>query len=65
MEASAEELASCYEPMKQTLLFFAAARPVGQDAQALALLTMLLDCGIPVDHADVNGHTALFYAAFK
>jgi len=64
-KASPEELASRYEPMNQTVLFFAAARPVGQDAQALALCAMLLARGIPVNHADVNGHTALFYAAFK
>eukprot|EP00434_Breviolum_minutum_P037786 symbB.v1.2.033505.t1/scaffold4173.1/size43543/1 len=64
-EASSQDLASCYEPMNQTLLFFAAARPVGQDAQALALCTMLLnsDSGIHLNHADVNGQTALFYAA--
>jgi len=49
--------------MNQTLLFFAAARAVGQDAQALALCNMLLDSDIPLNHADVNGQTALFYAA--
>jgi len=39
--------------------------PNGIHAEALALCTMLLDSGIPVNHADVNGQTALFYAALQ
>eukprot|EP00438_Fugacium_kawagutii_P025675 Skav205820 [mRNA] locus=scaffold307:527493:528752:+ [translate_table: standard] len=52
-----------YKPRDQTTLFFAAARQSGQDTQALALCRMLLERGVPVNHADELGQTALFYAA--
>ena len=63
VQSSLAELSSCYQPFNQTMLFFAAARAFGQDAQALALCSLLLESGgINLNHADVHGQTALFYA---
>eukprot|EP00438_Fugacium_kawagutii_P025676 Skav205821 [mRNA] locus=scaffold307:535344:536603:+ [translate_table: standard] len=56
-------LLSRYKPRDQTTLFFAAARQHGQDSEASALCRMLLERGVPVNHADELGQTALFYAA--
>ncbi|CAL1169564.1 unnamed protein product, partial [Cladocopium goreaui] len=47
---------ACYKPCDQTIVFFAAARPVGQDAEALALCKMLVERGIDgidINHGDV------------
>eukprot|EP00438_Fugacium_kawagutii_P015501 Skav201349 [mRNA] locus=scaffold2643:18494:19630:+ [translate_table: standard] len=55
----------CFQPtlQNQTALFFAAARKVGQDLQALALCRLLLQRGISIRHTDELNQTALFYAA--
>eukprot|EP00434_Breviolum_minutum_P037928 symbB.v1.2.033632.t1/scaffold4207.1/size89611/3 len=53
MQSSISDLATCHHAMNQTYLFFAACRPVGQDAEALSLCRMLLDRGISVNHTDV------------
>eukprot|EP00435_Cladocopium_sp_Y103_P009446 s1655_g2.t1 len=52
-----------FMPKDQTLLFWAAARRSGQDAQAMALCRMLLDLGINVNPLDDLKQSALFYAA--
>ncbi|CAL1169556.1 unnamed protein product [Cladocopium goreaui] len=56
-------LATRYKPSDQTIVFFAAARRVGQDAEALALCKMLVERGIDINHGDELHQTALFYAA--
>ncbi|CAL1160049.1 unnamed protein product [Cladocopium goreaui] len=63
--SSAAILGTRYKPSDQTILFFAAARRVGQDAQALALCRLLVDRKINIDinHGDALRQTALFYAA--
>eukprot|EP00438_Fugacium_kawagutii_P014526 Skav232269 [mRNA] locus=scaffold882:108465:113848:- [translate_table: standard] len=61
--STAATLNTRYKPRDQTTLFFAAARQSGQDTQALALCRRLLERGVPVNHADELGQTALFYAA--
>eukprot|EP00435_Cladocopium_sp_Y103_P033703 s82_g8.t1 len=52
-----------YKPSDQTIVFFAAARRVGQDAEAMALCKLLVDRGIGINHGDELNQTALFYAA--
>eukprot|EP00435_Cladocopium_sp_Y103_P063634 s205_g25.t1 len=62
-DSSLAALATRYKPCDQTLVFFAAARRVGQDAEAMALCKMLAERGIDINHGDELNQTALFYAA--
>eukprot|EP00438_Fugacium_kawagutii_P020035 Skav233872 [mRNA] locus=scaffold1483:131469:132731:+ [translate_table: standard] len=62
-ESNSAALNARYKPHDQTTVFFAAARHSGQDEQALALCSMLLERGVPLDHVDELNQSALFYAA--
>eukprot|EP00435_Cladocopium_sp_Y103_P052372 s1826_g16.t1 len=62
-DSSLAALATRYKPCDQTIVFFAAARRVGQDAEAMALCKMLVERGIDINHGDELNQTALFYAA--
>eukprot|EP00438_Fugacium_kawagutii_P023170 Skav200827 [mRNA] locus=scaffold3034:48613:49854:+ [translate_table: standard] len=62
-ESNSAALNARYKPTDQTTVFLAASRQSGQDEQALALCSMLLERGVPLDHVDELNQSALFYAA--